>query len=368
MSLVFSFGSVISDKNYKIPEGSTEITSADILKVINKEINEENKELKAQGENSIPEIDLKSTKDVNDDRLYPVLERVAKKLNNKLDLNEGPGGSVHNAQQALIAIMGKAANKIKIRHKEASRSNTIIFNINIDIINIKIYGSNRPIKDIELTSDEIKEIQEAKLLTFPKSSINGYPSVVGAIIKERAPGSKIVMNVHGSNNIENMDLYRKANAWIGTVDEMEAIDPAEVNEFLKNGGIVVETKGGDGLKIRYGTEFNKSYTTIKVDPEQLGGSKIGAGNTIEGALFKYLLGEIGKTGGSLEAMMDTVAYLGCAAASVVIGKKEAYLTIDDHSQILGNLKDIVDNDHRHKSKEPQAAPIKRNPKPLGRQM
>ncbi|MCK4945320.1 MAG: hypothetical protein KAS59_03555 [Alphaproteobacteria bacterium] len=364
MSHVFSFGSVISDKNYTKREGSTEITSADILKTINKEINEENKELKAKGENFIPEIDPKSTKDVNDDRLYPVLERVAKKLNNKLDLNEGPGGSVHNAQQALIAIRGKAANKIKMYHKPASISDTTIFTVN----GRKIYGSNRPIKDIELTDDEIKEIQEAKLLTFPKSSINNNPSVVGAIINERALGSKIVMNVHGSNNIENMDLYRKANAWIGTVDEMEAIDPAEVNEFLKNGGIVVETKGGDGLKIRYGTEFNKSYTTIKVDPEQLGGSKIGAGNTIEAALFKYMLGEIGKTGGSLEAMMDTVAYLGCAAASVVIGKKEAYLTIDDHSQILGNLKDIVDNDHRHKSKEPQAAPIKRNPKPLGRQM
>ncbi|MCK5659524.1 MAG: hypothetical protein KAH96_06585, partial [Alphaproteobacteria bacterium] len=75
-----------------------------------------------------------------------------------------------------------------------------------------------------------------------------------------------------------------------------------------------------------------------------------------------------KTGGSLEAMMDTVAYLGCAAASVVIGKKEAYLTIDDHNQILDKLEDIVDNDRRHKSKESQAAPIKRNPKPLGRQM
>ena len=44
-----------------------------------------------------------------------------------------------------------------------------------------------------------------------------------------------------------------------------------------------------------------------------------------------------KAGGSLEAVMDTIAYLGCAAASVVIGKDESYLTSGDHKSILNQL-------------------------------
>jgi len=351
MPSIFSFGSVIWDKNYTIQKSSTEIMSADIFRVINEEIKLENKNLKT----NIPEINPNSTKNVNDDRLHPVIERVAKRLKNKLDLNEGPGGSVYNAQQALKATLGSAASDIEMYHKEASHSSTAIFTIN----DRKIYGSARPIKDVELTSKEREKLHTADLITFPKSSINNYPSIVEDIIASRKPGSKIVMNVHSSNPIKNMDLYRQADAWIGTVDEMEAIDPAEVNKFLQKGGIVVETKGGDGLRIRSGTEFDKSYATIKVEPK---GTKTGAGNAVEGVLFGYLLDKIGR---HPETTMDTVAYLGCAAARTVIDKKESSLTEDDNSRILEHLMEITDGGRRLGLKEPivPIVPIKRNPGP-----
>ncbi|MCK5554648.1 MAG: hypothetical protein KAI76_00260, partial [Alphaproteobacteria bacterium] len=102
-------------------------------------------------------------------------------------------------------------------------------------------------------------------------------------------------------------------------------------------------------------DFDKNYPTTEVEEVV---SKTGAGNGVEGVLFGHLLGKIGTTGQSLEKNMDIVANLGNAAASVVIGKNESYLTEDDHGSILKNYRNIViNNAHSLESMEP-AVPIK----------
>ncbi|MFH1159169.1 MAG: hypothetical protein V1721_09885 [Pseudomonadota bacterium] len=335
MSSVFSFGSGILDENYTLKD-STETTCAYIIGVINKEIKRENEAPEAQGKTPIPKIDLNPTANVNDDRLYPVLKRAAEILKDELSLNEGPGGSVFNAQQAFKAILGDDANDIEMYHKKASLTKTVILTLK----GVKIYGSVRPVRDMDLTDGEIEKVRAADLITFPKSSMNDYPGIVEAIISHRKTGSKIVMNVHSSNKIDDMDLYMQADAWIGTVDEMKAINLAKGDEFLKKGGIIVETMGGDGVRIRCGTEFDKSYKTLKVEPEQLKGTKTGAGNGVEGVLFGYLLGKIGKAGEGLEATMKKVADLGNAAGRAVMDKMESFLSKDDHDRILKYNEDI----------------------------